>query len=154
MSATAFVTHQTAGRLRLRIPAHRHDVAYFERLGDCLAGVAGVTKVTASPETAGVLIVHDGADSDELFRAAADLMVPSAEGYLPERAVETVSRALQRLGDVIGRAGRGTTDAPSVLFLILAGLALLQIRRGAVLAPASTLLWYAFEIVRRGSTNR
>lgn len=153
MNATAFITHRTADRLRLRIPSQRHDSAYFEELTQRLVQVEGVIRVEANPQTAGVLVIHDEVSPAVLFGAAADLLVPSATEYLPERVVDTVAKTLERISGQIERSGRGTADAPAVLFLLLAAMALMQIRRGAILSPASTLLWYAFEVVRRGRTG-
>ncbi|TJW89550.1 MAG: hypothetical protein E5X43_17725 [Mesorhizobium sp.] len=55
----ARVVHRTAGRLRIKIPAARHQVAFFANLRRELLGAEGISSVTVNPTAASLVIVHD-----------------------------------------------------------------------------------------------
>lgn len=58
--AQAYVVHRTANRLRLKVPGHRHDKAFFAGLRQELLEHCGIISVEVNPLTESVLIVHDG----------------------------------------------------------------------------------------------
>ncbi|WP_254020369.1 hypothetical protein [Mesorhizobium escarrei] len=59
LQKTARVVHRTAGRLRIKIPAARYQVAFFANLQRDLLGAEGITSVTVNPTAASLVIVHD-----------------------------------------------------------------------------------------------
>jgi hypothetical protein len=56
----AHVVHRTTNRLRLKIPGHKQDAAFFAGLRQELLAQRGIVSVDVNPLTASVLIVHDG----------------------------------------------------------------------------------------------
>ena len=65
----AYVEHQIPGRLRLRIPERRGDVAFFQRVVGALSKVPDVTELDGSPLTGSVRIRYSG--TAEAIAAAA-----------------------------------------------------------------------------------
>lgn len=124
----AVVVSVTAGRVRLRLPAHRQDAAFFARLAQRALMLPGVTAAAGNPLTAGLLLRFRG-DADGVLAAAAE------EGLF--RAAAPAPRATAGAAQLapLGAAAFGL-------------LALLQASRGALLPPAATLLWYAGALLR------
>ncbi|MEX3789243.1 hypothetical protein [Paraburkholderia sp. BR14374] len=145
----AHISHLLAGRVRLKIPARRHDASFFSEVVRRLEQCDGVIEVRASPLTAGVLIMH----ATELNSIAAwasqqrlfSLQVHSAES-LPGEPKRAIARSARSVAPV---AGGPAERRARLLSTSLAGLGALQTARGQILAPAVTLFWYAYD-ARRG----
>lgn len=146
---TAHLVHRAPGRYRLRVPQGRGDLDFFETIADSLSVLEGVLSVQANPKTASVLILHEGLDIDVLTHSLGDRITldPDAPYVAPSRLNASV-KGLNELDAWIARISRGGSRVDSVLFLLLVVSGLVQLARGQVLAPASSLLWYAFELLR------
>ncbi|TGQ39636.1 HMA2 domain-containing protein [Mesorhizobium sp. M00.F.Ca.ET.216.01.1.1] len=59
LQKTARVIHRTPGRLRIKIPAARNQVAFFANLQRELLGAEGISSVTVNPTAASLVIRHD-----------------------------------------------------------------------------------------------
>jgi hypothetical protein len=125
----AVIASAVAGRMRLRLPAHRGDAAFFALLAQRALMLPGVVGAAANPLTAGLLLRFRGAPEAVLAAAAR-------EGLFCSAAPAPVS--------VLPAAARLAPLGAAVLGL----LAALQAWRGAVLPPAATLLWYAGSLLR------
>ena len=128
----ASVAHNSAGRLRLKVPERRGDPAFFADLGGKLAAAPEVNEVETNARTASILIKHDS--SGEALLAWADdhnLLTPSGRLFTPDRqrpAAEPNWRTLLALAVLL--------------------LAVIQLFRGQILGPATTLAFMAAQIAR------
>jgi hypothetical protein len=150
MAPLAHVVHRTRGRLRLRIPEHRYDAPYFTALTRRLAGLPGVRAVTANPETAGVLLRLEPdpeMDPVAIIRATGQLQIVDAPPPLSP-TLTGVRRTADRLDQALEGLTGGLGDLRTLAFALLIILAVRQTARGQLMAPAASLLWYAFELVR------
>lgn len=150
MTTLAWVVHQTAERLRLRIPDRRYDEPWFADLGHRLAGLPGVRAVRVNAQTAGVLLRLDPATGrDQLAHiVSAGLLRIAGEGPVLSPSLAGLRRAVDRLDHALARVTGGHGDVRTLTFILLLILALTQAARGQVLAPATSLLWYAYDLVR------
>lgn len=145
---SAQLVHHALGRTRFRVPDKRRDTAYFERVAAALSRGPGVESVQYNPVTGSVLALHHGdpaalaraAEAEGLFRLAAD--TPKSHGV-----TERVAERFQSLNRQLKFLSRGELDLPGLLFLGLIAMAVEAIRREQIIAPASTLLWYALSVV-------
>ncbi|WP_018953327.1 HMA2 domain-containing protein [Thioalkalivibrio sulfidiphilus] len=152
MSSTAYLVHRVPGRLRFKLPERRGDVAFFRELVPQLSALEGVLAVRASPDTGSVLILHGDGFQASLLGAVGTLLELSPEPYVPPSAFSRAASGLGQLDAWIARETRGGSSVNSIFFLVLVGMALVQISRGQVMAPATSLLWYALDLMRdRGS---
>jgi hypothetical protein len=129
--------------MRLRLPAMRGDDPYFHRLREALLEQAPGAAVSVSPRTAGVLIEDTELRPRDLARLAREhgwFTMVSKHGADRQRPPPLAAG----LTDLLGASG-----ATQSLAAILVALAILQVARGQVMVPALTLLWFAFELVRR-----
>jgi hypothetical protein len=152
----AHIAHSTIGRTRVRIPSKRGDEAYFGRIRDWLSALPGVGDVRINPRTASVLILHEASDP-MMFRAelASGQVFELGDGEAPyEALLDRAAGELDRLDERLLGLTRGGLDVPGGLFTLFLVGAMVQAGRGQVLGPASSLLWYAYEILRhRGRSS-
>jgi hypothetical protein len=127
------VEHSLRGRLRLRLPRD----ADLDRVTEALRGRPGVTAVTASPLTGGLLVRYDPerADADGLLEvvagdAALERLAPAGP---PPPSSGTLGEALSSAAAALDARVKSAT--PSRVGL-------------ATLVPVSFVLWAAGEIVR------
>jgi hypothetical protein len=153
MIPTAHVVHRGRGRLRLRVADRRKDAAWLEGAAACLAELPGVHRVEVGILT-GSLLVHHGGEYDlEPAIRALDLWrledAPPAE-VPPLQSLNDMAASLER---EMRALAPGAPDLRTLLFLSLAGLGVAQIVRGQITAPATSLLWYALELLARNQSS-
>jgi hypothetical protein len=173
--AEADLEHAIPGRVRIRFRSRRGDVPFFKALVSHLGTLPAVEEVEANPRTGGVLIRHtlDEAAFGKLAgefgldtspRAAA----PAGKRHKLNGSVSIDTAALAALSMVQAIRGRGLASASEQLWQAsqaarldlpaLAGpllfAALVQVMRGRVLAPASSLMMFALILAGRRAAAR
>jgi len=154
---SAYIKHQLPGRVRLKIPQKKGDFHYFDRIAELFSDCPGITQLQLNPPAASMLICHvteidfltiaEFAQTNGLFtiieqQAEETFSIP----YLP--IPKFTSTGLSRVDESLMNVSRGLVDGRSLLFLALIGLAVRQMTKGAIMGPASTLLWYAFSALK------
>jgi hypothetical protein len=153
----AVVVHVSRGRVRLRIPARKHDAAFFSDLERRLAPLPGVEKVEVNPVTASVLVLHRlNLTSREDFAALATSSPLSGLLTLTPPQINRVANpagsislgqswamSLARLNDRMRSSTEGLVDVPTLGVVALVAVGIRQMRQGALFMPAMTALWYA-----------
>lgn len=152
MTATAYLEHTLGHRTRLRFRQQRGDEPFFHRLRERLSQHPDIQEVRASPRTGGVLVLHrlplqellEYAEAEGLFQVTTSRQRASAAA-LARRNIRGVERRLLE-------ASRGEIDSHALMMLALAGLTVTQVARGQLLAPASSYLWYLFQMLDIGGS--
>jgi hypothetical protein len=149
MLAHARIAHHSRGRTRLKVRAKRGDAGYFAGVCRELAEHEAVEHVDANPSTSSLVVWHrDDADIATLGAFARDRQLFELDPEPPEGTLADGAAALLRDIDAgIGELSARRADLRSVLLGAFVAIGLVQMLRGRVLAPASTLFWYAFELV-------
>ncbi len=146
MIPRARIVHALPGRVRMKIGSMRGDKAYFEGLSSALADVDGVRLMGVDPRTATVLLGCEPggleALSEEALRRGVFVLELGQELQSPDQGEVAGARW-------IWREEAFDLRVPVALLLIL--LSLMQMRQGKILSPSVTLLWYAYELLGRGS---
>ncbi len=153
----AYIAHFTPGRVRLRIPSRRRDSVFFAEVKMAVEGWPGIGEVRTNPRTASVLVLFSDAaaalahahNSDLFEIREAEPPSPSQPGvplaYRAQEKARSLSRWLEQFTG-------GRTDLRSLLLLALVGAAAYELHRGNIRAPATSLLWYATELLGARST--
>lgn len=153
----AYIKHQLPGRVRVKIPQKKGDFRYFDRIAESFANCPGITQLQLKPSAASILICHgtetqflsitEFAQTNGLFTIIEQ---PEEEAFtIPYLPIPMLaSTGLNRLDESLMDFSRDRLDGRSLLFLALIGLAVRQMTKGHVLGPASTLLWYAFSVLK------
>jgi hypothetical protein len=137
----AYVVHQAGERLRLRIPAHKGDAAFFARVERDLATCAGVAYAEANPLTASILLHFSGElASLAAFTTANRLFTLEPVQAPVGTALDVVADRVDQLERFVRHRSNGALDLDTLMVVGLVGASIVQIARGQVLGPASTLL--------------
>lgn len=157
MLPDAFITHATQGRVRIKIPSKKSDAAYFASLKEksaALSELPGIQRIEANPLTGSILVLHT------LDLEAIDLGLVAQYGEFNQlfRLRESLpvqrpasGRREQSLRENNGQAGSrtGSEIDPKVLAILgFVGVAIIQLKRGHIMMPAITALWYAYSLMK------
>jgi hypothetical protein len=154
---SAYIKHQLPGRVRLKIPQKRGDFRYFDRIAELFTGYKGITQLQLNPPAASILICHatkidflniaEFAQTNGLFTIIEQ---PEEETFsIPHLPIaKLASTGLSRLDESLMDFSQGRLDGRTLLIMALIGLAGRQMSRGHVLGAASSLLWYAFRLLK------
>ncbi len=151
----AYIKHQLAGRVRLKIPAKRGDEQYFEELAEAFATCDAITQLQLNPPTASLLIQYGAVPFAEVadFAAEAGLfaLVEQGDADLPTTEHLSVagwsSLGVSQFDQQLSQLSAGRVDLRSVFFLGFMGLAVHQAVKGHIMSPASTFFWRALELL-------
>jgi hypothetical protein len=157
MIPVAYVEHALAGRIRLKVPSERGNADYFDRVGRDLAEFPGINRIKVSSRTGSLLLLYDEHNEpiSRITAFARDRQLFIVEDCRsPWRSpLEQAAEQWSQLDNAITRFSLGALDTRSLVFMILLIASALQIFRGQILAPASTLLWYVLELLLNGRTR-
>jgi hypothetical protein len=153
---SAYIKHQLPGRVRLKIPQKRGDFRYFDRIAELFTDCPGITQLQLNPPAASILICHvtetdflniaEFAQTNGLFTITEQPEETYSMPYLP--IPKFTSKGLNRVDESLMDFSQGLLDGRSLLILALIGLAVRQMTRGNIMGPATTLLWYAFSLLK------
>jgi hypothetical protein len=140
----AHVSHRVGGRARLRIPSRRGDQAFFERLKERAGELSQVTSTEVSALTGGILIRHDG-PLESVAEECRQRGLFDLEDTRPfERpVVERMRDQLATLDTAVRGTTAGEVNMWAMVSLLFIGLAVIQLARGRILGPVTTLAWAA-----------
>ncbi len=151
MITAAVVTHNSKGRLRIRIPSQKGNLGTLKSHGDQLATCPGILSIEVNPGTGSILLLHQTtvAAIEEFARARnlfslveqKSLRAPSAElrGTIGD-TFKSIDRQVQSL-----TGGDLDLSGFAVGALIIAGS--VQILSGnAGPLPWSAAYWYAYNL--------
>ena len=146
----AYVAHTAPGRCRFKIPSMRHDTAYFQSMKETLANTSGIERVETNPLTASILVFYD---SERVQLKDVTMRLQAAKHFeltdrvhirtVWEKAVSGIDNIDQQLKEITA----GQIEFKSALFIMLFMMALRQLQQGSVFGAASTLFWYAFQVL-------
>lgn len=153
---SAYIKHQLPGRVRLKIPRKKGDFGYFDRIAKLFAECPGITQLQLNAPAASILICHitetdflniaEFAQTNGLFTITEQPEETFSIPYLP--IPKFTSKGLNRVDESLMDFSQGLLDGRSLLILALIGLAVRQMAKGHIMGPASTLLWYAFSLLK------
>jgi hypothetical protein len=144
----ARLAHVAAGRARLRLakPLPRARLAGF---ADQLAALAGIERVVVRPAT-GSVIIEGQMTADALQETVQASGLVSLVEPEPPQPVGQMAQLGIWLADVAVRdRTRGALDVRTALALVLLGGAIVQLLRGQISGPATTLAMEAFKLIDR-----
>jgi hypothetical protein len=151
----AHVAHASRGRVRLRLQGARGRPQRLEQVRRKLTELDGVDHVHINPDTGSVL-VQGSVGIEALGRFAMQSGLFALEGEMPELkpVLDEVMTHAATADAELKRLTGGRIDLASAVVLSLAGLALVQLIRGEIAAPALTVLWYAASLALMARVGR
>ncbi|WP_420266229.1 HMA2 domain-containing protein [Candidatus Magnetominusculus dajiuhuensis] len=145
MTTEGIVSHQTQGRLRIKISEAKGDAEYFAELKKTLAANPKISSVEVNPVTASVLILHNTGNEEILTYAGQQGLIKIAAPTKNSDNVSTkIAEVFKAVNNSAVTATGGGLDLPRISFLTLMGFGLYQLSRGNfVVPPWYTAFWYA-----------
>ena len=144
------IVHLTPRRVRLRIPAKRHDRQFFSTARQHLSQRSGVQAVEVNPATASILI-HSSDSAAVLEALGREGLLTLVEQPTVTAQASPLEQVRQQLSEWDRQLQEWTGirhDTRAYIFGALVLSAAYQFARGDIFAPATTLLWYAGEALR------
>jgi hypothetical protein len=157
MLAEAYISHSTGGRIRIKVPSKKGDRSYFQSLKEQLAQftkLPGIQRVEVNPLTGSILVLHSVDPQIMDFKAITQytetnnlfkLKIPEAS---QTPVFQSMTEAVSDLGGKVKGFTAGQMDLSTLAFLAFLGVAVVQMRRGNIMVPAMTALWYAFTLLK------
>jgi hypothetical protein len=148
VQSVAILSHQSPGRLRLRIPSKKGDGLFFQSLKDQLSTLSGVERIDVNPITGSILLIHSiDAEKIAQFARGKGLFEIQSGSENASSLHREVTKAFNILdGRALGFTEGGINlGALASLALIAAGT--YQIFRGNFAAiPWYTAYWYGLNL--------
>lgn len=135
----------------MKIRSHRGHEGYFGELRRRLAQCPAVEHVESTPLTSSVVVWHDDtADLGSIAAYARERNLFSIDEHMPGWTVSDAAAELYRdLDREFSRLTVRRFDTESLFLVALVGAGIVQALRGQILAPATTMFWYALDTLRR-----
>jgi hypothetical protein len=153
----AHIGHQTAERIRIRIPSRKGDGPYFAKVGKVLLKDALADSLAVNPVTGSVLLKGAQVDVNAVVRAGEKngLFSLKAQSHKVEPLSKRIVAPLRDVDRSVNRFSGGELDLPGIAFLTLLGVGLYQLARGNFRAPPwYTALWYAMGIFTKAIVDK
>ena len=151
MIPNAVIAHSSTGRLRIKIPSKKGNLAILKSYGDQLAACPGVLSIEVNPETGSMLLIHQTTVSEIAAYARSKNLFSLQEPKGPKVPSAGFRRNLGGTFNSFDRQIQNLTDGDmdlsglALAALIVAGTA--QIVTGnAGAIPWYSAYWYAFHL--------
>lgn len=148
--AAARIAHRTPGRIRIEVPSHRGDDAFFNALATRVAQSGQVTRARANPAAASLVVEYGGPLEAVLAQLAnCSLQVAAAPGVVAQDGAPAGAQATRPGLPVLPRLAAGADLIPMTLVGAAFGIVgLVQTARGEIMLPALSAFWYAASALR------
>jgi hypothetical protein len=137
----AYIARHCPGEVRFKVPRCKGDAAFFQRVAESFGGLETVDSLEINPLTGSILLFHRSTP-EELAGIAREQKLFALAAH-PEAVPPATPN---------GGRERGQLDLRTASTLFVLALGLVQLARGRVLGPASSLLWIAWQIASLGPT--
>jgi hypothetical protein len=152
----AYVRHKLSGRLRIKIPSMKGDIAYMTSLVESFSKLPGIEKLSVSPATGSVLFIHS-IDAEEIsgYAQSHDLFSLSQSKPYPTNMHQRVTETFNSLNRHVVGMTDGEIDIAGMSFLVLIAAGVYQISRGNFIAvPWYAAFWYALNVFLKSSSGK
>jgi len=151
MIPDAVIAHASTGRLRIKIPSQKGNLAALKAHGDQFAACPGVLSVEVNPGTGSILLIHqttaqeitEYARSKNLFSLVEQLnaAAPSSELY------KNLGETFKGFDQEVRKLTSGDMDLTGLVIAALVVVGSAQILSGSARAiPWSAAFWYAYNL--------
>jgi hypothetical protein len=135
------------GRTRFRIPERKGDAAYFFELEKSFAELAAVSHAAANPVSGSLLLLHNTDDAELIHYAEQERLFGLDAVPTTTPGLQLASNQLDRLDQKLKSMSRDTFNVNELIFDLLLAASFVQIIRGNLFGPSSSLLSYAVSIL-------
>jgi hypothetical protein len=105
------IEHQTAGRVRMKVPAGKGNPELLQQIGKTFAGIPGIERVTANPTTGSLVLHYDNKQHDSVQR--------NLRGHLANQAPEPPPTQIDEIASKIEREAEFLAEHSQTAKMIL-----------------------------------
>jgi hypothetical protein len=143
MIPDAVIAHASTGRLRIKIPSQKGNLAALKSQGDQLAACPGILSIEVNPVTGSMLFLHqttitaisEYARSHELFTLQEQSRYPTAN---PANFRRDIGQTFKNVDRQVQTMTSGELDLGGLVIAVLVGTGVMQILAG----NAAAIPWY------------
>jgi hypothetical protein len=160
MPPKAYISHQIAQRLRIKIPEKKKDADFFSWIENRFSECPGFEELQVNSLTGSLLfmdekevdleIITAHAEEKQLFVFAKSNPNPSnsqATTVAPRTVAHTIVEPFQKLDRQVHKFSEGHMNLATLGFLFLLSVGIYQIKEGKMIAiPWYVAFWYAFNL--------
>ncbi|MEW5422156.1 hypothetical protein [Amorphus sp. 3PC139-8] len=144
------LAHQMPGRVRLRTiqPADANEIA---ALVDRIAAVPGLTRVVGRPQTGSIIVEGSGAEGEiaRLLQEHGAARIVTNQSHFAPPIDQALQFGVAKLDYEIASHTAKSLRLHSLLALLLLAAAAVQLARGQIAGPATTLLMSALSLLEQ-----
>lgn len=163
ISPEAYISHQTAQRLRIKIPSQKKDTAFLSYLKDKFVPCQGFDTFEINPVTGSILFVSKKkvdveailtfAEENRLFKLR--LTVPKKSAVSKTTLAQKVVKPVQEIQSRIHRSTGGYINLASMAFFYLMGSGIYQVKEGNLYPPPwYNAFWIAYQLYKSAGLGR
>lgn len=147
MIPEAYVSHQSLGRVRIKVPAKRGNETYFAHLRNSFEECEGIGTIDVNPITGSILFTHT-IDFKILKEYVAEKnLFALMMNYSPPLFNSRIKTRFNTFDNRIKTFTGKEIDIPGIASLTLLGLGVSQITAGKAQAlPWHAAFWYALNV--------
>lgn len=149
----AHLAHRSRRRLRLRIEADRLEPGAARDLADRLASVHGVARAVVRPNTRSLILDTHIEAGEVLAELGRSSVIGISAPPKPPPVGQMIQLGLLKADMGLGRRTDDALDLRTALALLLLVAAVLQLGRGRIAGPATTLAMSAFALLDKPATG-
>lgn len=138
--------HATRNRCRLRVES-KLEREGIERLANALASFEGVQRAFVRPNTGSVILETALPVETVLAQAAAEGVVRIKPPLKPPPVGQALQMGLLKADMSVRKESDSAFDLRSLMALLLIAMAIVQLSRGRIAGPATTLLMSALSLL-------
>lgn len=150
----AYISHQTTGRLRIKIPSKKGDQRYLTGVKERFSGFEGIENIELNPLTGSILIIHKvNRERIAEYAMANNLFSLKGLNSYPAGLQQRISGTFKGMDTQLKKFTGGEIDIGGMAFLVLLGAGIYQISMGNLTAvPWYAAFWYALNIFLKSSS--
>lgn len=150
----AVLSHESRGRIRLRLASKKRDEEFFKDLTSWFMKLEGIEKAAVNPATGSLLLIH-AIDLNVIRRYAEEENLFTLSNGRGVNLYRTVEREFRSFDRQVRRLSGNELDAARTVSMILVGWSVLQVIGGNTNPlPWYTALWYGSSIFqKKGATG-
>ncbi|MBM2837634.1 MAG: uncharacterized protein HW415_259 [Deltaproteobacteria bacterium] len=153
MLPDAYLSHQTSGRIRVKIPSKKGDDGYFKNANTLFQQYKGIDRTEVNPVTGSILIIHSGNSTSVMEFAETNNLFRLNGANQTSTVAVGIKTTFNDFNAQVKRLTGYELDIPTMAFLVLLAAGLYQISMGTAGAiPWYTAIWYGMNIFLKGAS--
>ena len=149
MTFPAYISHSLPGRLRIKVPSKVGDAQYFANVQNSLSELQDVSNIRVNHLTGSILLNHNEIKLQhiQVYASEKQLFIIERHDLIKQPVVDRFATGVGVFDKQLRGITDNSVDVRTIVFAGMLGMAAWQLQKGQVLAPATSLFWYAYQFL-------